>query len=369
MKLEKGIITNRQLAYTLIAFLQSAALTINFEFSLTKQSTWIVVIVGYALMIPAILMYLGISRKVPGKNLIQINDQVFGGVLGKVVSVVYLWFFLQNMINYLFFFNSFWITFIMPETPRSVFLIMLAVTSAMAVRNGIETIARCCFLFAAIVWLTTIMLTILLLGDMKLANLLPVFSVPFKDFVQSTHVLLAITLGDSVVFLMLFPYVEDKQKLKKPMLAGLSISVLQLMIVVLHDTLTLGQRTANATSASFLAAMQVDIAEILTRMDILVAISLLITIFVKVTVFYYAAVLGTAQILNLRSYKGLITPIGVMAVTIAMVMYQSNMEQAYVAEFVFPFSAIIYEFLLPAVTLTVIVLQRRAKKRKEAQAL
>lgn len=368
MKLEKGIITNSQLMFLLIAFMQSMALLVNFSLSLTKQSTWIVVIVAYAITVLAALMYLAIAKRYPDKNLVQIDDAAFGPYLGKVVSAAYIWFFFQLVIHYMYFFNSFWLTFIMPETPRPAFLIMLAFAGFLAVREGIEVIARCSPLFTVIVWITTATLFALLLGDMDLSNLLPVLDVPLRDFVQSTHITVVIPFCDIVVFLMIFPYTADQTKLKKPVLIGISLAALQLLIVVLRDILVLGVDVGNVSSASFMAARRIDIADILTRMDILVAISLLTTIFMKLAITYYVTVLGTAQLLNLRSYRPLIIPIGILAVTVGVALYPSDMEQVYAAKYAWPFNTLICEFLLPFVTVLVIGIRKLAGGKKELDA-
>ncbi|NCC68267.1 MAG: spore gernimation protein, partial [Clostridia bacterium] len=236
------------------------------------------------------------------------------------------------------------------------------------VRKGLEVIARCCFLFSVIIWITTFVLVVLLLGDMKPAYLLPVLDVPAMDFVQSLHIMLAIPFCDIVAFLMIFPYTADKQKLKKPMMLGVSICALQLMIVVLRDIMVLGPSVGSVASASFMVARQIDIADILTRMDILVAISLLITVFAKVVVHYYVTVLGTAQILKLTDYKPLVIPIGLLVVMIGATLYPSDMEQVYAAKFAWPFYTSIAEFLLPIVTIIVIGIRNLAGRKKEIKA-
>lgn len=285
MKLENGEISNSQLMLFVLSFLQSMILTINFAYTITKQDTWLAVLVSFTIAILFTLLYLAIALKFPGENLVQINDHVFGPYIGKLISATYLWFFFQYMIHYMYFFNSFWITYIMPETPRLAFLIMFIFVCAMAVRNGIEVIARLSFLFVIIVTVTILVTTILLIGDMKPTNLLPILEVSPLKFIQGVHVILVIPFCDIVAFLFILPYTANKQKIRKPVLIGLSISAIQLLIVVLRDTLILGPRLLIASSASFAVTRQIDVANILTRLDILVAITLLITVFMKVTVF------------------------------------------------------------------------------------
>lgn len=371
MKLENGIISNAQLLFIVVAFMASMALTVSFCFPLTEQSTWVVVLVAYAITLLAVWGYLAIAKRYPGKNLVQINDQVFGIYVGKVISALYVWFFFQLAVHYMYLFNSFWSTYIMPETPRVAFLVIFCLVSALAVREGLEVIARCCFLLAVIIWLTTITITTLLVGDMEFTNMLPLLDIPFKSFVQSTHIMVAVPFCDIVTFLMIFPYVKQQQQLKKPVLLGITLCTLQLLIVIVRDVLVLGPRMASSVFASFTAARQINLADILTRMDILVAIALLVTVFIKVTIFYYVSVLGTAQILQLRSYKPLVIPIGVLAVVIATMLYPSDMEQAYAAEYAWPFNAAVCEFLLPLLTLAVIGIRGlacRAGKQEKGEA-
>jgi spore germination protein KB len=361
MELENGEISNSQLLLLVLGFSQSLILTINFVYSITKQDTWIAVLIGFFIAILFTLLYLVIALSYPGKNLISINDIVFGPYFGKLISASYIWFFFQYMIHYMYFFNSFWITYILPETPRIAFLIMFIFVCAMAVRKGLEVIARCSFLFITIVIVAILATTVLLIPDMKLSNLLPVLEVPPKKLIQSVHIILVIPFCDIVGFLYFLPYTANKRKIIKPVLLGLSLSALQLLIVVLRDAAVLGPRMLIASSASFAVTRQIDIADVLTRLDILVAITMLITIFMKVTVFYYITVLGIAQTLKLRSYIPLVIPIGVISTAIATNLYPSDMEQIYAGQYVWPFNASISEFLIPIITIVIIAIRKLLK--------
>ena len=107
MKLENGEISNTQLMILVLSFLQSMILTINFVYSISKFDTWIAVLTAYVIAIFFTLLYLKIGLKFPGKNLVEINDIVFGPYFGKLISASYIWFFFQYMIHYMYFFNSF----------------------------------------------------------------------------------------------------------------------------------------------------------------------------------------------------------------------------------------------------------------------
>ena len=362
MKLEKGVITNTQLMFLIISSMEFMVVSVNFVDSISKEDTWIALLAAYAVTVLVTFGYAVIAQKYPGKDLIDINDAVLGPFLGKIFSALYLWFFFEYMIHFDYYFNSFWITYIMTETPRIVFIVMLMIVAAMAVKDGIETIARCSVVFAVLVAFMAFAVSVLLISHMKLSNFLPILNITPKDFIQSVHILLTISFCDVLVFLMIFPYAEKNAKIKKPLLLGVSLSTALGLIIVLATTAVLGVRIASSTSSTFAVTREIEIAEILTRLDVLIAITLLITIFTKVAVFYYATVLGLAKILKLRSYKPLIVPVGALAAAISANLYPSDMEQVYCAQYIWPFNASVFEILLPAVTLVVIGLRSLWKK-------
>lgn len=367
MELEKGRISNSQLTILVVSFLQGMILTVDFVFRFTKQGTWLAALAAFATALPFVCLYIAIIRRFPGRTLNQIDDMVFGPYIGKAVTLLYLWFFFQLIIHYSYFFNSFWITYIMPETPRAAFLILFMFVCAMAVRNGIEVIARCSFLFSIVVAANIVIVTVLLIGNMKPSNLLPVVDFSLKDFIQSVHVILAIPFCELVVFLMILPSVSEQTKIRRPVLAGVTLSAVQLFVVVLRDVLVLGRRVENISSVSFASSRLIDIGDVLTRLDILVAITLLITACMKITIFYYVTVLGLAQFLKLRSYLPMVVPVGLLATAIAVKLYPSDMEQTYAANYIWPFNTLIYEFLLPVVTFLVMIVRKLPGKEGERE--
>ncbi|MEA4894807.1 MAG: endospore germination permease [Oscillospiraceae bacterium] len=357
MKLEKGVITNTQLIYLILSFMQSIVISINFVYSVSKRDTWIAVLTAFVIAIPIALIYTSIAGRYPGRNLVQINDEALGPYIGKLFSALYIWFLFELIIHYAYFFNSFWITYIMPETPRMAFVIMFVLVSAFAVRSGIETIARCSVIFSMIVLASVVFVVSLLLKDMKFNNFLPVLDLTPKEFIHSVHIILAIQFCDIVAFLMIFPSTKNNAGVRKPVLIALSLSTLLLIVTVLVNTAVLGVRMINSTSVSFAITREIDIGHILTRLDVLVALSLLATVFMKVSVFYYTTVLGLAQLLGLRSYKPLVVPVGVIVAAISTHLYSSDMEQVYAANNIWPFNAALFELVLPLITLIVIAIR------------
>ena len=117
MRLEKGVITNTQLMFLILSFMEFMVMSVNFVYSICGADAWIAVLAAYAVTMLVAVGYTAIAKCCPGKNLVEINDTVFGPYLGKLFSALYLWFFFEYMIHIAYYFNSFWLTYIMATLP------------------------------------------------------------------------------------------------------------------------------------------------------------------------------------------------------------------------------------------------------------
>lgn len=364
MKIEKGEISSSQLMFTVTGFLQGAHLLTNFASGITRHDTWLAVLAAVAVSIPFILVYIALARKFPGKNLIQFNDIIYGPFLGKVISMLYIWYFIVLAALNLRTMGNFIRANLMQETPAAAVLILFVFVCAWAVRNGIEVIARCSFIFVMITGVLVLIVTILLLKDVKVTNFLPVLEIPFGKFVQGTHIIAAIPFCQILVFTMVIPYVNNAKKVKSAVLLGLLLGGLQLLVIVARDIAVLGITISIMSSPPYQATLLIDIAHIITRLDILVAIVLLNTLFLRVSIYFYATVLGIAQLLRLRSHAPLTTPIGIIIICLAILVYDSIVEQSNFNATIWPVYSAPFELLVPILSLVIAKIRRLPKKQE-----
>ncbi|TGE34603.1 endospore germination permease [Desulfosporosinus sp. Sb-LF] len=360
MKLEKGEISSSQLVFLVGGFLQGSLLTLSFAGNITKHDTWLAVIAGVALTVPLALVYIALAQRFPGKNLVEMNELIYGPYLGKLISLQYIGLFLTILASNLWFIGDFFLTYILPETPILVIMIMFMFICAWAVRNGIEVIARTSFLFVLITLLITSITFILLLKNMKITNLLPVLDIPLRDFIHSTNILMAIPFNEVFVFLMVIPYMNNQKHIKATTLLGLTIGGLNMLLMTIRNTLVLGPLVAILTSSSMESVRLINIGKILTRLEMVVAISLLVSLFLKVSVFYYATVLGIAQLVKMRSYLPLVLPVGIIGITLAL-CFESSMQFIYTSQNTFPIFSIPFYILIPILSLFIAKIRKLPK--------
>ena len=93
-EIETGRIPGVQDMFSIACFIQASSMLTTFIVDTGRNDTWLVVLLGFLSCSPLLLIYLGLMRRFPDLSLAGVNNAVFGPVAGKIVTVLYLWFFL-----------------------------------------------------------------------------------------------------------------------------------------------------------------------------------------------------------------------------------------------------------------------------------
>ena len=351
MKLEKGIISNSQLTFLIGVFIQGSLFCTTFLYSVTYRDIWIATLVSFIMFIIFSFIYINLMRSVPGKNLIQIDDVVFGPYLGKVISSAYIFFFIMLSSVNIRFVCDFIAGIFMGETPLLAFAVIFILLCVWSVYHGLEVLARTSFVFLVLVSISIILIFLLNIDQMAFENFLPILRVPIMDFIQVNHILLSVFFGETFIFLMIMPYVTDQKKVKKSYQLGLLIGEITILIVSVIITSTMDRLSTAVDNPLIVMVREIDVGKVITRMEFVIMCVILFSVFIKVTAIFYAAALSLGQILNLKSYKPLIIPIGVILVALTVPMFDTPIAQAESGSEVWPFFATVFEVLLPVATL------------------
>lgn len=361
MKLEKGEISSSQLMFLVCAYMQGGLVSLSYADPISRHDTWLAVITALIMGLLFSLVYIKLASIFPGKTAIEINDLIFGTYLGKLISLQYLYLFITLLSIYLWFIGDFVLTFIMPETPITLIISMFTFVSAWAVRQGIEVIGRMSIAIVLIATLIISLTFVLLFKDMEFSNFLPIFEVPLKDLLQSTHIIMHISFSEVLIFLMVIPYINKPKQVKKSILLGLFSGGLLLLTTSIRNIATLGPLSSIVTSPAIEAVRLIDIGKIITRLEVLVAMAQIFSLFIITSILYYASALGIAQITKLRSYKPIVSPLGIFAVALAFISYDSSMQLSHSAMYITPIFSAWFYLILPLLSLVVAKLRKLPK--------
>lgn len=365
MSEKKQMIPPVMLMFFVSTNIGSMTLIISFVTHTTGQDTWIVVIASLLLTPPFVLIYLKLMRTYPGESLISINERVFGRIIGKLISVIYISFYFTLALLNTDIIADFVGGMILPETPRAAIIILFISLCAYAVYKGIEPVIRCGGLFSIVLIIVVIINGILLIKNMKPSNLLPVFSFPVKKYIQAIHIEVTVPfLGPLSTILMLGPSLKEPKNIIKPVFSGFLIGGVVMLIAVLREALVLGKLLPLLANPSFESIRMIAIADSLSRFEIVYATVLLSLSFHFVSNLFYCAAKATEEVLGLNSYREIVKVGGVLIIIFALIGFSSAIDHAYWGVNYSGFYSTFFEIILPIVTLLVSGIKRYVQRKR-----
>lgn len=351
-------ISKQQLIFMLAVFFLGDFALINPSKG-AGQDAWLVFLIGWIGGFLLIGIYSYISILNPGKTLIDILKDSFGKTLGSIIGILYIWYFIHLASLVLRTSGEYMIAVNYPETPlvfiNAVYILLLAY----AVKKGLEVIGRASEVFTPILIMLVLTTTSLLIGEFNFKNFIPILNKSFGYYLKEGYSVLTFPFGEAVVFLMIFPYLNTKEKLLKTAYTAIFISGIIMIIIMLRDLLVLGPDMLKRnifpphSSASLIPGLAIEP---------FISVNLLISGGGQIVVCMYAALIGITQILDLDDYKPLVHPIAILIVTTSIWIYDDISKMFQIAREIFPFYSIPFQFIFPILILVVSLIKRKSKK-------
>jgi spore germination protein KB len=363
MSIDKSKISPSQFVFTIVCFIESSAVLSSFFVGISGRDSWFVMIIGYLVYLPLLFIIAQLMKRFPEKTIIEINDEVFGKVFGKVVSVFYIWFFVTltslNLLDTQVFASS----SIVQKTPPIVLLATFALICVWAVRNGISVLTRYMVIIGVLSLMISVLAFFFAIKRFDFANLLPPFQQKPMIYVQSAHVVSTIPFGETIVFLMLTPNVKSSpKKFGKYLLIGTLIGAASMFVITVRDIGVLGETIKFFTVPSLETQRVSGLSRTFSRLELLYSIIFIALMYSKIVVLLYASVSAISQVLKLKSYKHISILITVLCIIYTLNLYDSGISHAISGMTVVPFFWSFLEYILPILTLVVVMFRKLGKK-------
>lgn len=358
---KKENISSFQLICMTAGFIQASNVLLVYSSQVAGRDLWLAILTALVISIPFILAYISLARTFPGRSFGQISEAIYGVFVGRIISIIYTIIFFLLIVFNLRFFGDFFKTFIFVETPLWAIISILIMLSVWAVLAGIEVIARCSCILIVYVLIMQVITVGLLLKDLDFANFLPILDLAPGDFLRSVQIVLTLHFLEVMVFLMIFPHMNQVKRLGKSFLLGFSLGAVTLLIYEVRNIAVMGNVSDILISPSFATVRYISVADVLTRLELIVALVIIITMFLKISLLLYSVVSGMAWTMALHSYLPLVFPAGIIAVVLVLTVVESTVEQVYLATSFWP--VLIFPFQLFPIFSLFIAKIKKARKR------
>ncbi|WP_042170203.1 GerAB/ArcD/ProY family transporter [Paenibacillus gorillae] len=295
--------------------------------AIARQDAWISMAIAGPMNYWFLLLYLALADRFPGLTLSQYTEKILGSWLGRVLTLLYVCFFLllsalvlRNIVDFLG-------LSVLPGTPSWVISSTFMFVIAYGAYLGIETIARSGELLFGWTFLVIMVIMLLLTNQFDPKNFEPFLYDGWLRPIKGVYPILGFPLGEFVVMTMFFPFVKqnDRAKLRKHLkLSALFIAVFSVGISVLLLGVLGVDETRRSPFAIYDMAKTINVEDVIVRVEVTVAIVWVSTVFMKLMMTFYGATLMAAQMLNLKTYRPLIVPFVFIVVPLSIAVYRNS---------------------------------------------
>ncbi len=360
---DKSKISGMQLMLMSACFLQAALTVIPLAVFASGRDVWLLLTISLALFLPFVLVYVKLGEMFPQSNLIQINEKVFGGLLGKGISALYLMYFLLDYMYNLAMPSGYMRTHFMIMTPEAIFALSFMLLVLWAAKNGAATIARLSIFSFSIGYLLVVIILLLLIEKFRPNHFFPMLDIPFRKIVSTVVIIIGKFLSEIFIFLMLLPRVEEKNCVKKALFVGVSLGCLFNIILGVISVGVLGNFILVQSAPFNVAVRQIELMNINSRIEILVVLLLFFSTFLKNSILFYALVVGAGSLFRLRSQKALLITLTLLPLSLVGLTVSSNPMQYQSGRNSLVFLGLFFHMLLPLATLITAAVRRSAEKQ------
>ncbi|WP_338552064.1 endospore germination permease [Paenibacillus sp. KS-LC4] len=317
MQRQRQTISVRQLAILVIFFaigdmqLYLPPLTAAYA----KHSAWMSGVIGIPFGVGAAWFLFSISKRFPGKTLIEINNQAFGKIAGGLLSFVFLMMMFNTSITQVREIADFVSTQMMTETPQIVICLLMVLPITLAIRGGITTIARLGEVIFPFFFAMFILLVILLIPKIDLTQMLPIEVTGFPGIMKGALFFIAFPFCEMFAFLMFFDRVEESEHAARDYLLAAFVAGIAIWVTIVLCICVLGVfATEHTIYSPYVMAKKINIGDFVQRLEAVLAVDYIISTYFRCIIYGYAFIRGLQQLFKLQDHRFLMRPFGFLIV-------------------------------------------------------
>ncbi|REE91576.1 spore germination protein KB [Paenibacillus taihuensis] len=297
------------------------------------QDAWMSVFLATGLGCILYLVYTKLAELYPSKTLIQYLQSILGSVLGWLIGLAYVVYFIYIASRVLRDFEELLVITAYRSSTLWTIGIIMVICVMYAAHQGLEVffrIAELCF-FIIVFMLLSLVILEFASDIMKSHHFLPVLEHGWDPVLKSIFpTTLTFPFGELIAFTMLLPFLNKQEQAKKAGMTAIAVSGLFLTLFTILNIAVLGANVIERSAFPFLTAgSYIDISHFVQRLDTVVIICMVILGFVKITVYFYCAMIGAAQLFKLKERKNVIYPIGVMVLISSLIIAPTYIHHIY----------------------------------------
>lgn len=327
--------------------------------SFAKQNAWMSILPASLTGIANIWVLTALSKRYPGKTIIQYASDICGKWVGKLIGfffTYYLFFFISSTVNeHAGFLN----TALLMLTPPVILIVSLLIICALAVLAGVEAIARCNEVIFLIIIFLLVPIFIFSYRDVDFARLTPVLSDGLLPVLKGAVVPSAWMSQFFFMGWFLPHLIENPKKIRKKMMSVLFGVVLLIILIDVVTIAMFGPITPRMKFAFLNVIKYISILGPLERVEAIAIAIWVLGIFIKVCMLLYMFSVSATQLFGARNYRTSVIPVTLLSAVGSVWIFKNSYEFESWITFTYPILALFTQSLLPLILLVVDIIKAK----------
>ncbi|MEF3354020.1 GerAB/ArcD/ProY family transporter [Paenibacillus sp. GYB006] len=366
MSSRKEQISTTQIIYMIIMFEIGSSMIVSPGKDAGRDS-WIAVGMGAILGLIGVLLFLGIQKKAPKLDLIEILQHAFGKIAGYALGVLYFLYFSYEAMRNVRDLGELTSLSILPLTPMYITMLIFVLTASYFLWQGFEVISRFPEILLPIIALLfgTIICLMIVLGSVNFRELTPILEHGFIP-VLSTSIPGTLTLpfGQMIVFLMIWhKWNKPGVPMKGILFAYLGVSLFLVFLTAILIAI-LGPELNSIIYLPFVkSARTLSNLKFIERIDILVVLLLYFSLLFKMVIFYYCAVQSLVRLTTVQIKKWIL-PVGGIIYGASFIEKDFHQHLGWMKTSAYVFTLL--QFGFPLILFILLIIKHRSSSKRAA---
>lgn len=295
-----------------------------------KQDAWLTIVTGMLCGFVLMAIYTKLFEHYPGDTLVQMIPKIVGKWIGYPLAAVYVCYFVYQASRALRDFGDLIVGTLLVGTPGIAVIATFTAVIVYCLRGGLDVFGRVGeILFPAWLAVFGLMWIIVFSSDVSdLQHLKPVLEEGVGGVWKVAFPLVVtFPFGESIVFTMLWPALNDRMKVRKLGMTVILVSGILLTVNTISILAVIGPHLFGSEYFPlFTAVRMASLGDFIEHLDAIVIITMVAGGFFKVGGWLYGAGLGTAQMFKLENYHSILLPLGAITAPLSLMIASNYTE-------------------------------------------
>ncbi|NBD27263.1 endospore germination permease [Paenibacillus sp. T1] len=296
-------------------------LTVSPSIEIARQDAWISLAVAGVIGLFVTLILTRVSQRHASLTLVEFAQKLLGKWIGKLIAGLYIAVWFSVSADILRIFSLFIKQFLFHDTP--VWVIAMLMVAAMVYINfagGIEAIARFSELAGPSLLLGIMITFALNISNLHPDLLLPIYADSGAIPILKGSLVNASFLGESMMIMMLTPFIANSRKMLKPALLAICIPSMIAVVTAIMVIMTFGTNIGSTLIFPYFSMVRfINYLEFIQNMDVWIMCIWIFSVFVKLSIYLFINSYGTAQLLGVKNWRIMIGFVAAVIFAISLV--------------------------------------------------